>query len=604
MVWHAYLLNPRNFFEDCVRSGKVDFYATPFPWQTVAGAIDSTTFEFQASDAAQKHWESSTGLRWDNLDDPPTKRIECPACKSPNQVPWTKDAGLTNVSSIFEAGTGYADADFRHTCTSCELAVINHASLRVMKFRQDMNHLTMYDVPMPGTILGTNGRIPKKPTKLSRGTWLPPTYFPSSIMKAGLHRELDDATRMTFTSHTMDDVRKVFETSGLHDTFLLSAPTHGNRSGTTNQERAAIRRMMSRYWFNSSPFSLDLVGAVVRQGGFIDKMVGINWVSSPALSYTMGRLITKYERFIGIMAKYPGKCAVPTLDVDLAWHTHQLAPQTYYQYTTKRTMRLINHDDKIEESDLHEAFTWTSKVYQELYKEPYSECTCWYCEAVRESHSSSLDRFRPGLRSAMDNLHDANGNSTVARDPSQSPHISAHNAVRTRDSAIAQQVAHAQLESNYRAACNRARKRGHQPPERDTYYAAYIWGYPYIMPIYYPYAVDPGYSAGDRSGGGGGTGGGGGDVYPSDPGYVATEGEYGACAAGTCGGTAAVGGCGGGGQGTCGGGSSGGGDGGGGGGGDGGGACGGEYPLQVTMDEAYANTRAGCGGGCGGCGGG
>lgn len=34
--------------------------------------------------------------------------------------------------------------------------------------------------------------------------------------------------------------------------------------------------MMSRYWDNSSPFALDLVGAVVRQGTFFQKMDKLN----------------------------------------------------------------------------------------------------------------------------------------------------------------------------------------------------------------------------------------------------------------------------------------------------------------------------------------
>lgn len=55
-----------------------------------------------------------------------------------------------------------------------------------------------------------------------------------------------------------------------------------------------------------------------------------------------------------------------------------------------KTARFIDHDDKIEEDKLSTAFEWTSKTYQELYGEVYSECICWYCEAVRTSHSSTL----------------------------------------------------------------------------------------------------------------------------------------------------------------------------------------------------------------------
>ncbi len=76
---------------------------------------------------------------------------------------------------------------------------------------------------------------------------------------------------------------------------------------------------MSRYWENSSVFALDLVGAVIRQGTFIEKMHSIDWIHSPAVGSTMARLIEKYTRYFTILAKYPSQVAVPTLDVDLAW---------------------------------------------------------------------------------------------------------------------------------------------------------------------------------------------------------------------------------------------------------------------------------------------
>ena len=59
--------------------------------------------------------------------------------------------------------------------------------------------------------------------------------------------------------------------------------------------------MLSRYWENSSPFALDLVGAVLRQGVFVQKMHDIDWLHSPALKFTMGRLLTKFERFFDIL---------------------------------------------------------------------------------------------------------------------------------------------------------------------------------------------------------------------------------------------------------------------------------------------------------------
>ncbi|KAK9386021.1 hypothetical protein V1515DRAFT_581326 [Lipomyces mesembrius] len=194
------------------------------------------------------------------------------------------------------------------------------------------------------------------------------------------------------------------------------------------------------------------------------------------------------------MAGNPNHVAVPTLDVDLAWHTHQLSPARYYSYSVAKTSVFIDHDDKIEETKLSDAFKLTSRMYQKLTGgEIYSECTCWYCEAIRESHTSTAGRLFSSsdrnAQTALDQLHD---NSGVSDDPNKNAHISAHNAVKT-DSAVASTAAAvkaAQLEASYQKACGRAKKRNRDPPRRDAdVFGYYAWGYPLYYPglFYAPY---------------------------------------------------------------------------------------------------------------------
>ena len=288
-------------------------------------------------------------------------------------------------------------------------------------------------------------------------------------------------------------------------------------------------------------------------------MHNIDWLHSPALLSTMNRLIERYRRFVDLIAENPYVC-IPTLDIDLAWHTHQLHPRSYYIYTEKITTKLVDHDDKIEEGVLSDAFAKTSNLYQARYGEPYSECNCWYCAAIRESHTSSLDRvFNKKKHSALDNVHE-----DMATDPLKSPHISAHNAVRDAsiESASNRKVQQAKLDKEYHKAVARARKNGRKEPTRDEYFYAYAYGYPFMMPmpVYLPYGVDPCLSTNAA-------------IYAAPPAVLPGAGGYGGCAAGTCGSIAAAGG-------AC-----------GGGGGCGGGACG-------------VGAAGGCGGGGGGCGGG
>jgi len=297
---------------------------------------------------------------------------------------------------------------------------------------EDAMNLLGKTVPMPGTLLNPRNGVPEVvPTlryKGSREAFR--RTFPNRMIRRALSGQLlpyvhNPGIMPTKSMATVQSMIQSVLASELDLRYIDNAPMEletwlrGRRLAPAAQ--FGIRKMMSCYWENFSPFGLDLTGAVMRQGVFVDKMVKIDWLHSPSAPDTMARLISKYERFIDIMAKFPMKTAVPTLDIDLAWHTHQLKPHAYFAYTTRKTGRFINHDDKIEETKLGNAFEWTSKVYQAEYGEVYSECSCWYCEgelpgvsltrtpsdqycltphpptplspAVRASHVSSVGRF-------------------------------------------------------------------------------------------------------------------------------------------------------------------------------------------------------------------
>ncbi|GAB7355284.1 hypothetical protein MBLNU459_g5824t1 [Dothideomycetes sp. NU459] len=577
MVWHAYMLNPRAYLEDSLREGRMLLWHCPMPWQAIVECIDNETFQYNPPGAAQEHFQM-IGLGWENTQDSNSASVLCPYCLTTNTVPWTtcgevtdsmngniRPGELADVESQLSAGLGLADKGFLMQCASCGQDA-DHDSLCAGRFFRDVKLLIDSDVVLPGTILGLNG-IPGKVGNKSEDKNASNMSFPSKLLRVGLGKHM--LRLRTKEDMRMAQVRADIE-EGLSDKQLVKAARESPAYRLLRHERIAVRRMMSRYWENSSPFSLDLVGAVIRQGSFIEKMHGIDWLHSPALPSTMSRLILKYVRFVNIM-KQQDKMAVPTLDVDLAWHTHQLAPSSYLQYTVAETGSFVDHDDKVAETALNDSFAWTSKTYQKLYGEPYSECTCWYCEAVRESHTSAASRlFRTSNASASDAVH------SVPSDPTKSVHISAHNAVQpTGDSGRYASTAKAQaadLEKYYQKACHRADKKGQPRPKRNDYYYSDAWGYPVYMPMYAPYMmVGAMYTPG---------------IYPVNPGCMALNaGAAGQCCSGTCGGMVAAGGsCGGMASGACGGaggaaaggcgGGSGGGCGGGGGGG-GGGGCGG-----------------------------
>ncbi|KAJ5808189.1 hypothetical protein N7474_009458 [Penicillium riverlandense] len=602
MVWHSHMLNPRNFLEDCIRYGKMSTWVTGFPWDPINRCINDRTMEYTISEQPQRLFEQQVQVNWDNLDDPPNKEIQCPACSSVNLVPWTTgDMGPTSKDA-FKDARGYADNSFETTCNRCKL-IINHDLLKVAKFRNDAEALLNKNLPMPGTFYNING-LPEGPPHTNSGR--PPhaniisrdlthqnMMFANRLIKATANELLATTDARLRQCKSIDDLRTFLESKLTEKSVLLQ--TCGSTLPILRPaEKVHFRRMMSRYWDNLGPFALDLVGAVIRQGTFVQKMDNIDWLHSPTVMDTAERTIAKYMVFFGIMMDHPRNMAVPTLDVDLAWHTHQLAPSRYYTMSTtrgtKNARRFIDHDDKVDENKLSEGFEWTSRMYRRATNGGiYSECTCWYCEATRAP--DLYDRmFAIGsssrARRAADSLHD---NPDVSSDPDKNPHISAHNAVRPKaDSTLDDRAGRLQrirLQQWYEKSARRAEKRGR--PRSDSrsagdggygpmYYYPYAWGYPMMVPYYGPYMCDPGVNSAS---------------YACNPSCMSlASGATGNCAAGTCGGAVAAGGCGGIGAGA----------------GCAGAACagGGAVGGAACAGAAGGGCGGGGGGGFGGCGGG
>lgn len=126
----------------------------------------------------------------------------------------------------------------------------------------------------------------------------------------------------------------------------------------------------------------QLVDAVQRQTSFVDKMEKQLWIRSPAVEGTLHRAIHRYNNFLKLFKLYPKTMLVPTLDIDLVWHTHQCSPYLYEAGTVKRAGRLVDHDDKLGKGTLNTGFMKTKDLYRIRFAEDYQVCHCWDCEAL------------------------------------------------------------------------------------------------------------------------------------------------------------------------------------------------------------------------------
>ncbi|KAF2465710.1 uncharacterized protein BDR25DRAFT_294736 [Lindgomyces ingoldianus] len=511
MVWHAYMLNPQAYLEDCMRLSRHQIWSTPFPWELINSSIDSETFEYNPPEAAKHNWESTTDLPWGSIHDAPfgnkySTVLRCPKCLQNLDVPWTRPpmtSGPETLEAYLEYDTGFAGQQFQESCPSCDL-VIKHETLRVGKFISDAEAVLRQSLPLPGTILNPQG-IPQM-VDPGKGINTHDPFFPNRLIQ-NAPRWQPDYLRMEIATLSIECLRSRLE--NVVSSFPSMELIHANIEQLHPQSlgkasRIAIRKWLSHYWDNSSPFGLDLVGAVIRQSSFVLKMRNIDWLHSPAVLTTAQRLIVKYHRFVQIVAENPNKVAVPTLDVDLAWHTHQLSPKIYSSYTLAETKKFLNHDDKIIEGTLHTQFQWTSAQYEKKYGQPYAECACWYCECTREPlRSSFTSKINPFRGRKIADVEKRIENGELGKDPVIGVHISAHNAIRenTKNPSAGYDTSAYQhsrelegLNRTYGRVLHRYNKKkasSSAPRKKNNSYVHGAYGYPLYYPVYVPYLAEP-----------------------------------------------------------------------------------------------------------------
>ncbi|KAL4987813.1 hypothetical protein BDW68DRAFT_197135 [Aspergillus falconensis] len=168
------------------------------------------------------------------------------------------------------------------------------------------------------------------------------------------------------------------------------------KSSDTSQLAQTLRKARQTQELNT-----PLVNNVERQCVFVDKMHAHRWIRSPVVAGTLRRAIDRYDNFLHLFRLYPSQFLVPTLDIDLVWHTHQCSAAKYRAFVTKRVGRFINHEDNIGRGTLDDGFMNAEQWYRLRYGEQYQVCLCWSCEAilsaVEELNEDILDDPDPQL---------------------------------------------------------------------------------------------------------------------------------------------------------------------------------------------------------------
>ncbi|SJL08357.1 uncharacterized protein ARMOST_11720 [Armillaria ostoyae] len=328
MVWHAYLLNPARYSEDSLRNERIKILAGTGDW---FHALEQTCFTIDSppADACVQTWLQKTHLPYDPFESAlvlTNRDITCPQCLM-----------KVTVRLVDFKGTGYLQQLFMTRCTECSLMITKER----LAFHKLVKDLVGTDNVLAGTL------------------------------------------------HTPNNIENSSRAKAIKTSILEIIP----RAGEAKTEQGWVVKIqnqmdykqllsciMSTYKDNKI-FSLDLIGAVLRQGSFVDKMHKLGWTEEDFFSSSEDEVVLKhctarYHAFLDLMSSSPDGFFVPTLDIDLVWHTHQLTARQYSRDCLEYVHRFVDHDDKVAENRLSNAFDITCRAWQDRFGIPYTHCGC------------------------------------------------------------------------------------------------------------------------------------------------------------------------------------------------------------------------------------
>ncbi|CAK7903390.1 hypothetical protein CAAN1_07S07206 [[Candida] anglica] len=407
MVWHSFLLNPKSFYDTCARNRILDFAYFPFPLLRISEAIDNETFSFNPSNDQLDNFRLLIKSYEVELEVEPSidsimqaqVDIHCAVCR----------ATLSTIPYTNGSLSGFADEGFSCESVECEcefLGKLNHDQLRRREVYADL----INDAQLPNISTLFSNVITR--TMYEDGTTVKTDERVKSIIGEQCSHLKEDLVSIISQYHQLRN----FEAKSIYKAYILSNLIH-----RTVPKRDVVLIVE------------DLVGCVFRQERFVEKMNEIDWLHSSLVFESMSESCNRYQKFFRLLVRLKKyQMLVPTLDIDLFWHTHQLSVYYYFKGCKQSVaMCVIDHDDKIDETRLSKSFYRSQRLYKEIYKEEYSMCFCWYCVKVRSMSKSSFKRLFRKLKPESKEKERFQKLPLCTENEGQSSltHISAHNSI-------------------------------------------------------------------------------------------------------------------------------------------------------------------------------
>ncbi|KAG0342800.1 hypothetical protein BG000_001130 [Podila horticola] len=372
LMWTVHMLAPFRYHEDLLRSYSPHLLNYAFPLERYVAAIDieNATTDNEAFAPSKEMWYQLYPDEHFDLDRNDTNRMFDIQCL------WCSGTNIMDSSTFIKFRIDGIAIDCAGCGSQCSLETLSSKRLwdGIEAYRADSSIL------LAGSLLSPWSGAPD-PIAAQREHHL--LFFHPRIQFG-----LDQAS--VALNCSWPKVVQAFQDLG-PDQYYGIRPT-------------TLARIISSYMgLIEDRLSMDLVAGALRQRDFQKAMMitgGQAWCQPQVLQRSMDR----YRRFMLLVRaedreggrkgaikkgrkskkdKYPGATAgdeggrqalVPTLDIDLAWHTHMLSPPLYRQYQLAHYGRVLNHDDSVQSTSsmTKQDFIRTAELWQDVYDERYS----------------------------------------------------------------------------------------------------------------------------------------------------------------------------------------------------------------------------------------
>ncbi|RHZ88179.1 hypothetical protein Glove_26g288 [Diversispora epigaea] len=336
-IWHSHLLSPMRYYEDMLRIYDLPQKFPDFPlkrlyniWVKNNGHTDPES---------ESIWVKNTGQPWVlDPDDSSDFKMICPWCKKTMQIPWENYVKLMR------------NIEAKEKCPKCQVSL----SVETLSCKRFIDDIVEWNENKTKFIGGT--LVDLKDGSCSK------TF---AVNNSNLLFSTDDSKIKDLTVSKSPSWENIIKELDKHVNQFKKVRT----ADIKKKRKLIVRRTVFAYIGIPFPFSIDLISAVFRQREFTRKMVNNEIINRTEVQ---ANATIRYLKFLFLMREKQNTILVPTLDIDLCWHTHQIHASLYREFTKKHIGQIINHDDTLAEGVLSDGFAVTARAWYKKYREPYT----------------------------------------------------------------------------------------------------------------------------------------------------------------------------------------------------------------------------------------